>query len=436
MMGTAFWHSGRSILGFACFTVLGTVAALWLSHTWLGDLGTMVVLAAVIVSVLLAVEERDSDGSSAGTVVGVGVERYQWAPLARILAERIERHEDIGPDGKVVRLLTLLAYVDPPRTTELYSALLRNPATAMAARSVLDSIMLSKRQRKALSPFLGALDGSAELAGCWARKEVEASSVVQSQVDADTFFLEFQRKLGTRFQFGIKRVLDILVSVLLLIPGSLVILIVWFMLRSEGTAPVFARIQRVGLHRRRFERISFATQPPATAVPPPLRFPGSRMDRIEWANDSVRISRLKNALIQTGCDLLPALWNVLKGDMSLVGPWAMYPSLPTFADEEYIRERLTMRPGMTGPAQVAAHRGRLTIQEWQALEQQYIRNWSLSKDLAVTGSALGVLSGVFLGWLKSGLRSLVMPREERREPTPQSIDKEVASVLTATSGRD
>jgi lipopolysaccharide/colanic/teichoic acid biosynthesis glycosyltransferase len=103
-----------------------------------------------------------------------------------------------------------------------------------------------------------------------------------------------------------------------------------------------------------------------------------------------RVTRVGRFLRRTSLDELPQLFNVLCGDMSLVGPrpeelWLV----ERYGETE--RFRLEMRPGITGPMQVHG-RGQLTFQERMAVEREYVENYSLKKDLRILLRTVGAIS--------------------------------------------
>jgi lipopolysaccharide/colanic/teichoic acid biosynthesis glycosyltransferase len=166
-----------------------------------------------------------------------------------------------------------------------------------------------------------------------------------------------------------KRGIDVAVAGIGLVAGSpLLGAIALAVLVSMGR-PVFFRQQRPGLDGRPFTLIKFRTMRAAThADGTPLP-------------DHERITRLGRLLRATSLDELPELWNVLRGDMSLVGP---RPLLMAYLDR-YTPEqarRHAMRPGITGLAQVRG-RNALTWESKFALDREYIDRWSLWLDLRI-----------------------------------------------------
>jgi lipopolysaccharide/colanic/teichoic acid biosynthesis glycosyltransferase len=102
--------------------------------------------------------------------------------------------------------------------------------------------------------------------------------------------------------------------------------------------------------------------------------------------DDPRVTRVGGFLRRFSIDELPQLWNVLRGDMSLVGPRPeVMEVVDRYRPEDYVR--FAVRPGMTGPMQVFG-RGALTFSERMAVEMDYIDNLSLSRDLRIIGQTI------------------------------------------------
>jgi lipopolysaccharide/colanic/teichoic acid biosynthesis glycosyltransferase len=97
--------------------------------------------------------------------------------------------------------------------------------------------------------------------------------------------------------------------------------------------------------------------------------------------DDPRITRIGHFLRRTGLDELPQLFNVLKGDMSLVGPRPEEARLVRYYNDWH-RKRLLMKPGITGPAQISGI-GDLSLEARVNLEEEYISNYSLMRDFEI-----------------------------------------------------
>lgn len=166
-----------------------------------------------------------------------------------------------------------------------------------------------------------------------------------------------------------KRALDLVLGIpasLLLAPVALVVAL---LVRLKLGAPVLFRQQRPGLHGRPFTIYKFRTMT------------DERDARGNLLPDERRITGLGHVLRRTSLDELPELWNVLKGDMSLVGPRPLLMEyLPYYTEREC--KRHSVKPGMTGLAQVNG-RTRLGWDERLELDAQYVERLSLGLDVEI-----------------------------------------------------
>jgi lipopolysaccharide/colanic/teichoic acid biosynthesis glycosyltransferase len=179
-----------------------------------------------------------------------------------------------------------------------------------------------------------------------------------------------------------KRLLDIATSALVLVILSPVLGLIASVILVLDGRPILFRQKRVGLHGRPFEVVKFRTM-----VPDAEARLANLLDRNEvggqafkMTNDP-RLSRTGRWLRRTSLDELPQFWNVLLGDMSVVGP---RPPLPREVEgyDVWHRRRLSMKPGITGLWQVAA-RGDAQFDRWVKLDLDYIDRWSLWLDLKI-----------------------------------------------------
>ncbi len=171
-----------------------------------------------------------------------------------------------------------------------------------------------------------------------------------------------------------KRGLDLLVAGLALAVLWPVLLIVALAIRLTSPGPGLFRQERAGRDGRPFTFYKFRTM--RTDVDPYGDSPQSGQDP--------RLTRLGRFLREHSLDELPQLWNVLIGDMSLVGPRPLY--VAQIAEwNAFQRQRLLVKPGLTGLAQIAG-RGGLTIEDKLALDVEYVRRQSFALDLRILAS--------------------------------------------------
>ncbi len=170
----------------------------------------------------------------------------------------------------------------------------------------------------------------------------------------------------------VKRIMDLVIAVpatLLAVPVMIVIAI---LIRRDSPGPALFRQTRAGLHGRPFKVFKFRTMVEGAE--------GMGAGLAVDAGDD-RITRLGATLRRLSLDELPQLVNVLRGEMSIVGPRPTVPSqIARYTPEQ--RGRLTARPGLTGLAQV---RGRATLpwSERIAIDLEYIRDWSPLGDIRI-----------------------------------------------------
>ena len=174
----------------------------------------------------------------------------------------------------------------------------------------------------------------------------------------------------------LKRAFDVVVSALLLTVLSPVLLACAVAVRREGGPGVLFRQERIGRDGRRFECLKFRSMRPAS--------PAESATRWTVARDP-RIGPVGRVLRATSLDELPQLWNILRGEMTIVGP---RPERPHFVEQfsaEHPRygHRHRVPAGLTGLAQVSGLRGDTPISDRARFDNYYIENWSLWLDAKV-----------------------------------------------------
>jgi lipopolysaccharide/colanic/teichoic acid biosynthesis glycosyltransferase len=187
-----------------------------------------------------------------------------------------------------------------------------------------------------------------------------------------------------RFAAAAKRTLDVATAAFGLVALLPVVVAVAAAIKISSPGPIFYRQRRVGQHGRVFTVLKFRSM---RTEPLPLAGP-------VWAlKDDLRVTRIGRFLRGTGLDELPQLLNVLRGDMSVVGPRAERPEFVSQLVEQFpsYRHRHSVRPGLTGWAQV--HRATEAAPRQDTLEKLgydlfYIKNFSLRLDLLVLLSSI------------------------------------------------
>jgi len=174
----------------------------------------------------------------------------------------------------------------------------------------------------------------------------------------------------------IKRTSDIILSSLAIIITAPFMLLIALLVKAESRGPVFYRQERVGLDRRVFPMLKFRSmKQEAESSTGPV-----------WAKENdERRTRIGETLRKTSLDELPQLFNVLKGEMSLVGP---RPERSVFIEDfkqsiPHYMLRLKMKAGLTGWAQVNGWRGNTSLEKRIECDLFYIKNWSLLFDLKI-----------------------------------------------------
>jgi exopolysaccharide biosynthesis polyprenyl glycosylphosphotransferase len=184
-----------------------------------------------------------------------------------------------------------------------------------------------------------------------------------------------------RLQLRIKRIMDILVSATLLTLGAPVLAAIALAVQLESPGPALYRQRRLGRDGQQYDVLKFRSMrgdTSGTFVPVAGHAPGG----VEGVDRRTRLGRF---LRRTSLDELPQLLNVLRGDMSLVGP---RPERPEFAvafarDIHRYDDRLRVRSGLTGWAQVNGLRGQTSIEDRVEWDNYYIEHWTLALDLKI-----------------------------------------------------
>ncbi|MGE5316981.1 MAG: sugar transferase, partial [Chloroflexota bacterium] len=193
-------------------------------------------------------------------------------------------------------------------------------------------------------------------------------------------FLTFSNTPANKLSHHWKLIFDILVSIFVLLIWAPVMALIALAIKLDSKGPVIFKQKRVGLRGRTFDIYKFRTMSIDAEEKKSLLESLNEMDGpvFKIKNDP-RITKVGRFLRKTGLDEIPQFFNVLNGDMSLVGP---RPPLPSEVKqyERWQLRRLSMRPGITCIWQIAPNRNMISFNEWMKLDLQYIDSWSLKLD--------------------------------------------------------
>ncbi|WOF22630.1 sugar transferase [Microbacterium betulae] len=179
-----------------------------------------------------------------------------------------------------------------------------------------------------------------------------------------------------------KRALDIVVAVLALVPVALLAPVIALAIVVDSPGPVLFRQERVGRDGRRFRMIKFRSMAAGAEDELALLSPRNEASGpLFKLRDDPRVTRVGRILRRTSLDELPQFWNVLVGDMSVVGPRPPLPREVLAYDRSAVR-RLYVKPGITGPWQVGG-RSDLSWEQSMRLDLHYVENWSILSDLVL-----------------------------------------------------
>ena len=173
-----------------------------------------------------------------------------------------------------------------------------------------------------------------------------------------------------------KRLVDIVGSAIGLILLSPILIVLAILVKTTSKGPIIFKQERVGLHNKKFYMYKFRSMKVQTEAE----------ERKGWTvKNDPRVTRIGAFMRKTSLDELPQLWNILVGDMSIVGPRPERPQFVEKFKEEIPRYMIKhqVRPGLTGWAQVNGYRGDTSIRRRIECDLYYIENWSMVLDIKI-----------------------------------------------------
>lgn len=368
-----------SVATFALLFIakLPDVSRLFLLFLFTAQVG-FTLLARVALRVFFAWARERGYNTRYVLVVGTG-------PAAQSFADRIERHRELG--------LKVIGHLDAREEATPTVRVGRPSRPVLGSAQQIETILHSQ----VVDEVAICLDqGASTLAGRIARLCEDEGRIVRIPLPEGALMLpggrleEFDGMPVLSLVNGpdraislvAKRTLDIVLSAGALVALSPVLLAVAAWIAAHDGRPVLFRQTRVGLHGRPFDVVKFRTMVPgAEAQVAELEALNEIKGHAFKVTDDPRLSRTGGILRRTSLDELPQLWNVFRGEMSLVGP---RPPLPREVAnyDVWHRRRLSMKPGITGLWQVAARR-EVEFDRWVAMDLDYIDGWSLWLDVRI-----------------------------------------------------
>ena len=217
-------------------------------------------------------------------------------------------------------------------------------------------------------------------------------TAVQLDKVADLPFLQYNTWDVSRSTLLLKRALDVFVSLVAIVVLSPVAAFLAVAIRLDTPGPIIFWQQRAGRGGQPFRIFKFRTMIDRAEDMLVELVPFDKLDEPMFKlREDPRVTRVGGILRRTSLDELPQLINVLRGEMSLVGPRPEQIDLVArYSPEE--RVRLAVKPGLTGPMQISG-RGELTLDERVAVEREYIENLTLGRDLRILAMTMSAVLG-------------------------------------------
>lgn len=204
--------------------------------------------------------------------------------------------------------------------------------------------------------------------------------------------LKFENKQNLRVYEIFKRIIDIIGAGLGLILLSPIIAIVACAVKVTSKGPIFFSQKRVGKNGELFEMYKFRSMVVnAEELKENLEDQNEMSGPMFKIKDDPRVTKVGKFIRKTSIDELPQLWNILKGDMSLVGP---RPSLPKEVEQfdNWMFKRLSVRPGLTCYWQVSG-RNNIDFEDWMKLDVKYVEERNIWIDIKLIFKTIFVLFG-------------------------------------------
>ena len=366
---------GLFVNGFIHFIVRNDTSRLWLGFTWL-SLGALMFLSRKIIKLWL---KTHNQWTISALLIGDG-------PTLNNVVDALHAEVQMGYSVVEIKPSTALGTLDTPAAwAELMQATGAN------------HILLAMQDHK-IDLYQGPLK-----ALVYARLPYSLvpapSSLPSSTLSSHYLFthgvtiLHHTNRLQLILPRLIKRSFDILMSASALAALSPLLLVLTLLVKRDGGPALFGH-KRIGQHGHRFSCLKFRSMVPDGDAVLKRHLAGNPAAMAEWKaewklRDDPRVTRLGRLLRKTSLDELPQLINVLKGDMSLVGPRPIIMAECAEYDSDIALYHM-VRPGITGLWQISG-RNDVSYRERVEMDSRYVRNWSFWHDIAIILKTFPVL---------------------------------------------
>ena len=318
---------------------------------------------------------RRGEGVTRVLVAGAG-DRGR-AVMSSIVAQSVGSHQLVGfLDDDPERASQPIGRIQPlGATTDLAEVLAREPVDL-----VIVALPWASRER------IVRLVDTCESNGTSVRLVPDLFQLSLNRVDLDSFhgipLIAVREPVIRGWHFQVKRAMDFGVAALGLVVTAPLAAAIAAAIRLDSPGPILFRQERVGRDGRTFMCYKFRSMSAdAEVVRSALAEKNEASGPLFKIRDDPRLTQVGRALRRTSLDELPQLWNVVRGEMSLVGPRPPMPCEVQEYDDWHLR-RLEVSPGLTGLWQVSG-RSELTFEEMVMLDLFYAENWSLGLDLQI-----------------------------------------------------
>lgn len=258
---------------------------------------------------------------------------------------------------------------------------------------LIDEVLYLKR--KIISAEVREIIRSCEEVGVTFKLRVKESLVKLTNAFrteiADENFLTFTNIPHNPYQLAIKKVMDVLISLIVIIAFSPVFIFIALLIKLTSRGPIIFKQARVGLRGRPFDLYKFRTMVDNAEDIKKLLADKNEVDGpVFKIKDDPRVTKIGKFLRRTGLDELPQLFNVLRGEMSLIGPRPPLLS-ETKQYKRWQLRRLSVKPGLSCFWQIKPQRNSIRFDKWMELDLAYIDNWSIRLDLIILFKTVGTV---------------------------------------------